>query len=368
VTIPFIDLVRQYSTIKTEIDESIQAVLLSGQFILGKQVSAFETEIAAYTGAEHAVGVASGTDALRLALEAVGIGPGDEVITSAFTFIATAEVISQLGAVPVFADVDSTTYTLDPEDVARRLTDRTRAIVPVHLYGHPANMTAMMDMARDRRLWVIEDAAQAIGAAHRGQPIGSIGHLGCFSFFPTKNLGAYGDGGLVTTNDAELADRVRALRQHGQRAKYVHDSIGWSSRLDELQAAVLRVKLRHLDEWTERRRDHADRYRTLLHGLPLRLPTERPGDRAVYHLFTVALERRDDLQKHLGSRGIASAVHYPTPLHLQAPYRDGGGELPVSERASREVLSIPLHPDLDARDLETVAGVVREFFAGEDAR
>lgn len=360
--IPFIDLVRQYATIKDEIDAAMAGVVRSGQFILGRHVKSFEEELAAYVGAAHGVGVGSGTDALRLALEAVGVRRGDEVITTSFTFIATAEMISQIGAVPVFVDIDPDTYVIDPEAIERRLTPRTRAIIPVHLYGHPADMTAIMDLARSRGISVIEDAAQAVGAEHAGRRIGGVGHVGCFSFFPTKNLGAYGDGGLVTTSDASVAERLRKLRHHGQQVRYVHDSLGWCSRLDEIQAAILRVKLRHLENWTERRRACATRYRELLGGLPLRLPAEPDGGRAVYHLFTVATERRDALQKYLDERGIATAVHYPTPIHLQGPYRGGPIGLPATERAAAEVLSLPLFPEMTDDELGVVSGAVRAFF------
>jgi len=364
VSIPFVDLARQYSTIAEEVDRAIYQVLASGQFILGSNVKAFEQELASYCGAASGIGVASGTDALRLALEAVGVGPGSEVITSPFTFVATAEMVSQLGAVPVFADIDPRTYTLHPDWVAKKVTNRTKAIIPVHLYGHPAEMAPIMDLAKQHGLWVIEDAAQAVGAEYRGRRVGSIGHLGCFSFFPTKNLGGYGDGGFVTTNDTGLAERIRMLRQHGSREKYFHEFLGWSSRLDELQAAVLRVKLRHLDGWTERRRAHVQRYRELLAALPVRLPPERAGDRVVYHLFTLRTPHRDELQKYLAERGIQTMVHYPIPLHLQPLYRDlGVGPLPESERASREVLSLPLFPELEPDELAAVASAIAEFFA-----
>jgi dTDP-4-amino-4,6-dideoxygalactose transaminase len=364
MSVPFLDLVRQYSAISTEIDDAIRGVIRSGQFILGPNVKALEAEMAKYCGAAYGIGLASGTDALRLALEAVRIKPGDEVITSPFTFIATAEMISQIGAVPVFADITADTYALDPADVEWRITPRTRAIIPVHLYGHPADTTALVALARRYQMVVIEDAAQAVGAEHAGQRVGSIGDIGCFSFFPTKNLGAYGDGGLVTTNDPAIAERTHRLRQHGQREKYVHDSLGWSSRLDELQAAVLRVKLRYLDEWTDRRRALADQYRERLAGLPIRLPTERPGDRHVYHLFTVATDRRDELQKYLDGQGVRTMVHYPIPLHLQTAYRGlQRVSLPESERASREVLSLPIFPEMTEEEFEAVVLAVKTFFA-----
>lgn len=365
--VPFVDLRRQYTSVASEIRQAFAQVLEGGQFILGPNVCALEEELAAYCQVPHAVGVASGTDALRLALEAVGIAPGEEVITSPFTFIATAEMISKLGAVPVFADIDLDTYTLDSKDVARKITGRTKAILPVHLYGHPADMEPLMELADRHKLWVIEDAAQAIGADYGRRRVGGIGHVGCFSFFPTKNLGGCGDGGLVTTGDPVLADRVRMLRQHGSREKYVHHSLGWSSRLDELQAAALRVKLRYLDEWTERRRAIAVRYRQLLTGTPVVLPVERPDNRAVYHLFTIASGSRDELKKYLADRGVQTAVHYPLPLHLQPVYRDlAAGPLPRSERAAREVLSLPLFPEMTVDEVEAVATAVTEFFAEHD--
>lgn len=364
MSVPFLDLSRQYKTIAEEINQAIHEVLVSGQFILGPNVRALEQELASYCGASCGIGVASGTDALRLALRAVGVGPGSEVITSPFTFIATAEMVSQLGAVPVFADIDPGTYTLDPDQVARKVTRRTRAIIPVHLYGHPADMGAIMDLAERRGLWVIEDAAQAVGAECQGRRVGAIGHLGCFSFFPTKNLGGYGDGGFVTTNDAGLAERIRMLRHHGSHRKHFYEFLGWSSRLDELQAAVLRVKLRHLDGWTERRRAHARRYRELLAPVPVCLPAERAGDRAVHHLFTIRTPQRDELQEYLSEQGIQTMVYYPMPLHLQPLYRNpGAGSLPESERASREVLSLPLFPEIESEELAAVASAIAEFFA-----
>jgi dTDP-4-amino-4,6-dideoxygalactose transaminase len=361
--VPFIDLRRQYSVIGAEIERAVSAVLAGGQYILGPEVHAFEAELARYCGAAHGIGVASGTDALRLALEAVGVGPGDEVIVPAFTFVATAEVVTNLGAAPVFADIDAARYALDPIDTARRITARTKAIVPVHLYGGPADMTALLEVAAPRGLAVIEDAAQAVGAEFRGRRIGSLGMAACFSFFPTKNLGAYGDGGFITTSDAAVAERLRMLRAHGSRQKYFHESTGWCSRLDEVQAAALRVKLRHLDAWTERRRALAARYRSILAGLPLVLPEEGDSERAVFHLFTVRTRRRDELKKHLDGAGIGCAVHYPIPVHRQPLYRHIGGSFPESERASEEVLSLPLFPELTEHEQDEVAAAVRVFFS-----
>lgn len=364
MSVPFVDLVRQYRMIAEEIDRAIHGILVGGQFILGPNVEAFERELAGYCEVSHGIGVASGTDAIRLALEAVGVGPGSEVITSPFTFIATAEMISQLGAVPVFVDIEPDTYTLDLSQTAKKVSKRTKAVIPVHLYGHPADMGPIMDLAERHGFWVIEDAAQAVGAEYQGRRVGGIGHMGCFSFFPTKNLGGYGDGGFVTTNDSGLAERVRRLRQHGSREKYVHELLGWSSRLDELQAAVLRVKLRHLDEWTESRRAHAQRYRELLSDLPIHLPLERRGNRAVYHLFTIRTPHRDALQKYLADRGIRSMVHYPVPLHLQPLYRDlAAGSLPESEQASCEVLSLPMFPELKPAELNAVVSTISDFFS-----
>jgi dTDP-4-amino-4,6-dideoxygalactose transaminase len=363
VSVPFIDLPRQYRAIKDEIDGAVGRVIESGQFILGTEVAAFEREMAAYCHAAHGVGVANGTDALRLALEALGVRSGDEVITSPFTFVATAEMVSQTGARPVFADIEADGYGLDPLDTARKITSRTKAIIPVHLYGDPAPMEPLMKLADAHGLAVIEDAAQSIGAESDGRRTGSIGHVGCFSFFPTKNLGAYGDAGFVTTNDPALAERLGMLRQHGQRQRYVHEMLGFSSRLDEIQAAILRVKLRHLDTWTDARRAHARRYRQLLAGTPVQLPPEREGDRGVYHLFTIETPRRDELQTYLADAGIRTAIHYPVPLHRQPLYRGlGTGPLPNSERASRQVLSLPLFPELRPDELETVAAAVAAFF------
>ncbi len=363
MNVPIIDLPRQYRTIKGEIDAAIQGVIEGGQFILGTEVAAFEREMAAYCHAAHGIGVANGTDALLLALEAAGVGPGDEVITSPFTFVATAEMVSQAGAQPVFADIEADGYGLDPLEAARKITPRTKAIIPVHLYGDPAPMEAVMKLADAHGLVVIEDAAQAIGAESAGRRMGSVGHVGCFSFFPTKNLGAYGDAGFVTTNDAALAERLGMLRQHGARHKYLHETLGWSSRLDEIQAAILRVKLRHLDGWTEARRAHARRYRELLAGTPVQVRTEREGDRGVYHLFTIETPHRDELQKYLGERGIRTAIHYPIALHQQPLYRGlAAGPFPNSERAARQVLSLPLFPEMRPDELEAVADAVRAFF------
>lgn len=360
--VPFIDLTREYEAIRAEVEPAVGRVLAAGRYILGPEVHAFEQELAAYCDAGHGIGVASGTDALMIALQAAGVGRGDEVVVPAFTFVATAEVVTNLGATPVFADVDPERLALDPGDTERRLTSRTKAIVPVHLYGRPADMAPLMDLAERRGVVVVEDAAQAVGASYRGRKVGSLGHIACFSFYPTKNLAAYGDGGFITTSDGGLAERVRMLRVHGSRERYYHESGGWCSRLDEIQAAALRIKLRHLEAWTDRRRTLAARYLERLRGLPLGLPGETPDERAVYHVFTVCTPRRDELKKHLDREGIGTAVHYPLPLHRQPVYRDTTVTFPESERAAAEVLSLPLYAYLGDAEQDAVIAAVRAFF------
>jgi dTDP-4-amino-4,6-dideoxygalactose transaminase len=362
--IPLVDLKAQYRAIRGEIDAAIQRVVSNTSFILGKEVDDFEKAFAAYSGVREAVGVASGTAALHLALVAHGIGPGDEVITTAHTFIATAEPISMTGAKPVFVDIDPRTYNLDPQRVEEAITPRTRAIIAVHLYGNPAPLDPLMEIAKRRGLWLIEDAAQAHGAEYRGRRVGSIGHLACFSFYPGKNLGAYGDAGAVTGNDSQLLAKVRRLRDHGRTSKYEHEDLGFGERLDALQAAILGAKLPHLEQWTEQRRAHARTYDELLNGLDLVLPYAEPGSRHVYHLYIVRTARRDPLLEHLRSRGVGAGIHYPVPLHRQPAYlKEGYGEvsLPVTERAAREVLSLPMFPELTRDQIETVAGAIQEF-------
>lgn len=358
--IPLVDLTAQYHRIKPEIDAAIQRVVTSGQFILGPEVEALEREVAAYCGTAHAVGVASGTDGLELTLRACGIGPGDEVVTSALSFFATAEVIALLGATPVFVDVDPGTLTLDTVQVAAKLTPRTKAILPVHLYGHPCDLEALGTIAVRHRLALIEDCAQAIGATDRGRRVGGFGTAGCLSFFPSKNLGAYGDGGMVVTNDQALAESLRRLRVHGSRQRYHHDRLGTNSRLDELQAAVLRAKLPHLEAWNEARRAHAATYRRLIteRGLrEIRLPEERPGCTPVYHLFVIRSRRRDRYAAALSQQGIGVQVTYPLALPHQPALAFLGhrvGEFPVAEQATAEVLSLPLYPELTEDMIETV--------------
>lgn len=365
--IPVLDLKAEYQSIKAEIDAAIAQVVESGQFVLGPPVRALEQRLAAYCGCEHGVGVASGTDALRLSLAALDIGPGDEVITTPFTFVATANTISRSGATPVFVDIDPRTFNVDPRVIEPAITRRTRAILPVHLYGQPADMDPIMELARAHGLYVIEDAAQAIGARYKGRPACSIGHAACLSFYPTKNLGGYGDGGMVLTQDAALAEKLDVLRQHGSRVRYHADVVGFNSRLDSLQAAVLGVKLDHLDGWNEARRKAAQRYSALLAGLPVTTPYESPDVRHVYHQYTIRTPQRDALAAFLQERGVGRMIYYPVPLHRQRLYADLNypeGSLPLSEAAGREVLSLPMYPQLAEEQQVEVAHAIRDFFGG----
>jgi len=362
--IPLVDLKAQYIRIKPDIEAAIQRVLDNTSFILGKEVADFERAFANYVGVKEAVGVASGTAALHLALRACGVGPGDEVITVAHTFTATAEAIFHAGARPIFVDIDPRTYNIEPNQVEDAITPRTKAIVPVHLYGHPAEMDALLDIARRHNLWLIEDAAQAHGAVYNGRRCGSIGHLACFSFYPGKNLGAYGDAGMVTGNDEKLLSRVRRLRDHGRTSKYEHQEIGWGERLDTLQAAILRVKLAYLEEWTEVRRTHARQYNELLAGMDVITPYEAPNVRHVYHLYVIRVPQRDALVAHLKARGIGAGIHYPIPLHRQPAYLKQGYtevQLPVTEQVAAEVLSLPMYPELTTEQIEYVVSAIEEF-------
>jgi len=363
--IPFLDLGRQHAALHDELTAAAARVLGSARFVLGPEGEALEREVAALAGVAHAVGVGSGTDALRLALAAVGVGPGDEVITSAFSFVASASTILMAGATPVFADIDPATYTLDAAAVERAITRRTRAVVPVHLYGQAAGIDAIVAVARARGLAVVEDAAQAIGAAWRGRPVGGWGDAACLSFYPTKNLGACGDAGMVLTDRADVAERVRRLRHHGDGGRYRHVELGYCSRLDELQAALLRVKLRRLEAWTEARRAIAARYAALLDGAPVGLPVERPEARHVYHLYTVRHPQRDALARALADAGIGTAVHYPIavpgqPMFAALVGAEGAGRRwPEAARAAREVLSIPCYPELTREEQDGVAAALR---------
>ena len=361
MTIPLADLVAQYRTIQTDVDAAIRSVLESGHFILGPNGKALEQEVAAYVGVGHAVGVASGTDALILALRAIGIGPGDEVIVPDYTFLATASAVLHASASPVLVDVDPKTYCIDLEAVVARITPRTRAIIPVHLFGQPADMNGLMDLAAARGLTVIEDNAQALGAMYRGRRTGAIGHIGCLSFFPSKNLGGYGDGGMVVTNDPAVAERVRMLRTHGWREKYDPEVLGYNSRLDEMQAAVLRVKLRHLDDWNSERGRRARLYAQAFAGTNVRTPIEPTGATHVHHLYVVGVAHRAAMEAALKARGIATAVYYPRALHATKLFRASvaGRTFPVSESLSEDLLAIPLYPEMSDQQQDTVVAAMR---------
>lgn len=368
------DLASQYRTIKKEVLREVKQVCESQHYILGKHVAALESEIAAYSGARFAIGVASGTDAILIALMAAGVKAGDKVVTTPFTFFATAGSISRIGAVPVFVDIDPETYNIDPtalEAVLKKGSKGVKAIIPVHLYGQSADMDRIMKVARKYRLAVIEDAAQSIGAVYKGKRAGSIGHLGCFSFYPTKNLGCFGDGGMVTTNDAKLADRVRMLRVHGSRVRYYHDEVGANSRLDEIQAAILRIKLKRLDNWAAGREKNAKRYDALfakakINGV-ISTPKIDEGCVSVYNQYVIRVKKRDELRAHLAAAGVGSEIYYPLPLHLQKCFKGLGykkGAFPVSEKAAKEVLALPIYPELKPAEIRHVVETIAAFYAG----
>lgn len=404
MNIPLVDLKAQYSSIKNEIDEAICNVIHSGQFILGPEVKALESEMVAYCNTKYAIGVASGTDALILSLLACGIKPGDEVITTPFTFVATAEAITQCGATPLFVDIDPKTYNIDPEEIQPKITEKTKAILPVHLYGQPADMDPILELAKTYNLKIIEDCAQALGAVYYsrqsaisrqqsglstndyrlGFKVGSLGDAGCFSFFPSKVLGAYGDGGMVVTNNSEIAEKVNMLRNHGCREKYYHLIPGFNSRLDELQAAILRVKLRHLDEWIDQRRQKASLYAQLLEPIDgIKPPYVAPYAHHIFNYYTIRLvnynnagetlvvshpnrqmHSRKKLQEYLTSQGIATAIYYPLSLHLQEVYKQLGyksGDFPQSEQAQDEALSLPMYPELSERQIEEIVKAIEAY-------
>jgi dTDP-4-amino-4,6-dideoxygalactose transaminase len=367
-TIPFVDLAAQYRSIEAGVNAAMQKVLTRCNFILGAEVEEFETAFARFVGADYGVGVGSGLDALRLALEALGIGRDDEVVIPANTFIATALGISAVGARPVLVDCDPKTYNIDPDRIEAAITPRTRAIMPVHLTGQAADMDPILDIAKRRGLHVVEDAAQAHGTRYKGRPCGSMGIASGFSFYPGKNLGAYGDGGLVTTNDRELASRMRRLRNYGQDVKYHHLEKGLNARLDTLQAAVLNVKLNHLEGWNGARAAHARRYREGLAGVgDLRLQHEANYSSHIYHLFIIETARRDVLQKHLTAAGIQNGVHYPIPIHRQPAYAELGGhdgDFPHTERLANQMLSLPMYPELSNEHIDRVVDAVKAFFNG----
>ena len=387
MNVPLLDLTAQYRTIKKELDAAVASVIESQYFILGPKTQACEQAIAKYTNCAHAVGVSSGTDALLIALMAENIGPGDEVITTAYSFFATAGTIARLGATPVFVDIDPTTYNIDPTLIADKITDRTRAIMPVHLYGQMAEMEPIMELATARNLVVIEDAAQAIGSEHRGLRAGSIGHYGCFSFFPTKNLGGFGDGGMVVTNDPDRADKLLVLRVHGGKPKYHHKIIGGNFRLDALQAAVVHAKLRHLDGWTAARQSNAARYDRLFTEAGLatsgstdiaalaqlaqlaQLTTPRTvTDRHIFNQYIIRVAKRDVLKAFLAERGVSTEIYYPIALHLQECFAYLGharGDFPESESAASETLALPIYPELSEQQAQKVVDEISAFFRAD---
>lgn len=359
--IPMVDLKRQYQAIKSEIDAAVGEVLEQAQFILGPNVGKLEEEVAAYHGLPYAVGVANGTDALLLALRACGIKAGDEVITTPFTFIATAEVIALLNASPVFVDICSDTFNLDYTQIAAKITSKTKAIVPVHLFGHPADMAPIMEIAEKHNLKVIEDCAQAFGAKYHGQKVGTMGDVGCFSFFPSKNLAGYGDGGMVITKSEEIARRIKILRNHGSSVRYYHQEIGYNSRLDEIQAAIIRVKLKQIDKFNAARRQNAAAYRAAINNKEIILPSVAPDCEHVYHQFTIRTKNRDVLAAALQEKDIASAVYYPVPLHRQEVFLNlynFSVKLPLTETCAREVLSLPMFPELNQKEIKLITDVI----------
>lgn len=360
--VPLLDLQAQYAAIKSEVDAAVRDVLDRQQFVLGDKVEQLEEQVAGYVGTEYAVGVASGTDAILLSLRALGIGAGDEVITTAFSFFATAGAIVNVGATPVFVDIDPKTFNIDPSLVERVITDRTKAVLPAHIYGQCADMEPIVGLAEKHGLKVVEDLAQAIGAEYKGRSAGSMGDCGCLSFYPTKNLGAYGDGGMVVTSDRQVAKALRMLRDHGSRGKYEHELVGTNSRLDELQAAVLLAKLPCLDEWSDSRRQNAAYYDSKLAGLDgVQTPYIAPENVSVYNCYTIRVRERDKVAEHLKREGIGCAVHYPRPLPLQECFNYLGykaGDLPNSEQASKEVLSIPMYPELNRKQMDAVVGTL----------
>jgi dTDP-4-amino-4,6-dideoxygalactose transaminase len=365
--IPFVDLVNQHASIEAEINSAIQQVLSRSNFILGSQVEEFEQAFARFIGAEYAIGVSNGLDALRLVLMALNVGSGDEVILPANTYIATALAVSAVGARPVLVDCEPKTYNVDVSLVEPAITPRTKAIMPVHLTGQSADMDPILEVANQHGLYVVEDAAQAHGTLYKGRPCGSIGIAGCFSFYPGKNLGACGDGGMVTTNDAKLAERLRRLRNYGQQAKYRHVEKGLNARLDTLQAAVLTVKLRYLPQWNEARATHAEKYREMLAGVgDLGFQRRVPYSTHIYHLFIVETKQRAALQKHLNAAGVGTGIHYPIPIHLQQAYTDLGyrkGDFPEAERLAERMLSLPMFPELQTNQIWQVAEKIEDFFS-----
>jgi dTDP-4-amino-4,6-dideoxygalactose transaminase len=363
--IPYLDLPAQLRGIRKDLDAAIARTIDQCSFCLGPDVAQFEKDFARFIGAEHCVGFNSGTSALHVAMLLLGVGPGDEVITTPFTFVATSWAISYVGAKPVYVDIDDATFNLDPKLIERAITPRTRAVLPVHLYGHPFAADAVLAVCRKHDLPLVEDAAQAHGAKYKGKIVGTFGQISCFSFYPGKNLGACGEGGALVTSNASFAARARALREHGSTVRYYHDEVGYNYRMEGVQGAVLGVKLKHLEKWTSERRRVAHRYRALLADTPLQLPREADYAQSGWHLYVVRHPRRDDLKKHLEANGIGCALHYPLPLHLQKCYASLGhkpGDFPIAEKAARECLSLPIYPELTDQQIQRVADVIRNFF------
>ncbi len=362
--IPILDLTKQYEQIQAEVEKTVLEVLKSGQYICGKHNKALQEEFAQFCGCKRAVALNSGTDALHLALRALDIGAGDEVITTAFTFVATTEAIGIVGATPIFADIDPDTFNLDWREIESKITPRTKAIIPVHLYGQPANMPKIMEIAKKHNLYVIEDCCQAIGAEIAGQKVGTFGDIGCFSFFPTKNLGAFGDGGMATTNSDAFADRMLSLRNHGSAVRYYHDEIGVNSRLDEVQAAILRVKFPYINEWNAKRKENAYRYNDLLKDVKdVVCPRELEGTKCIYHQYTIEVPNRDAVQKYLQEHGVGAMLYYPVPLHLQKVHKNLGGklgDLPVTEEKTTRVMSLPMFPEITEEQQRTVVNTLIE--------
>lgn len=366
--IPMLDLSEQYSTMRDDIIKALDEVMSSSQFILGSHVKQIEASVAEFVNAKHGIGVANGSDAIHIALDACGVKQGDEVITTPFTFFATAGAIARAGATPVFVDIDPVTFNIDPAKIEEAITERTKAIIPVHLYGQSADMDPILEIAKKHGLAVVEDAAQAIGAEYKGKKVGEMGDATTYSFFPTKNLGAYGDGGMVVTNDAELAEKMRIIRVHGSKPKYYHQVLGYNSRLDEMQAAILNIKLPHLGKWGENRRERAAYYTEKLNeklSEYITTPKEVEGNYHVFHQYTLRVEKRDELQAFLKENGVASMIYYPVPLHIQPVFANLGykeGDFPISEKAAKEALSLPMFPELKQEQQDYVIETIEKFF------
>ena len=363
--IPYLDLRAQMKPLRAELDAVIARTLDNCSFCLGPDVVQFEQDFAKFCGAEHCVAFNSGTSALHIAMLLLGVGPGDEVITTPFTFVATSWAISYVGATPVYVDIDDATFNLDPKLIEKAITPKTKVVMPVHLYGQPFNVEAILEICRKHKLPLVEDSAQSHGAKFNGKVVGTFGEISCFSFYPGKNLGAAGEGGALVTNNAEFAKRARSLREHGSTVRYYHDEVGFNYRMEGIQGAVLGVKLPHLQKWTDERRRVAHRYHELLKGTPLQLPLEAAGCESAYHLYVVRHPQRDKLKEHLDANGVGCALHYPVPLHLQKCYANLGyqpGAFPVSEKAARECLSLPIYPELTDTQILRVVEVIRDFF------